>query len=125
MKRKTAYLEHVIRNNKYKFLQLLIEGKVEGMRGIGRKKMAWLRSIRQWTRPHDLQSLMHTARNRQGIENAIANIALKEEDTIASQEQKFKYTVCFYRAMSKLCKTEKIELYHFHFWLTRKTLVYV
>jgi len=41
---KTAYLGHVICNERYQFVQLLIEGK----RGIGRKKMSWLRNVRQW-----------------------------------------------------------------------------
>jgi len=39
-KRKTAYLGHIMRNTKYQFLHLLIEGKIEGRRGIGRKKMS-------------------------------------------------------------------------------------
>jgi len=43
-RRKTAYLGHVIRNERYQFLQLIIEGK----RGIDRKKMSWLRNVRQW-----------------------------------------------------------------------------
>lgn len=73
-KRKTAYLGHIMRNNKYQFLHLLIEGKIEGRRGIGRKKMSWLRNIRQWTGLHDIQSLIHTARNREAMENVIANI---------------------------------------------------
>ena len=73
-KRKTAYLGHIMRNTKYQFLHLLIEGKIEGRRGIRRKKMSWLRNIRQWTGLHDVQSLIHTARNREAMENVIANI---------------------------------------------------
>lgn len=73
-KRKTAYLGHIIRNTKYQFLHLLIEGKIEGRRGIGRKKMSWLRNIRQWTGLRDVQSLIHTARNKEQMENVIANI---------------------------------------------------
>jgi len=38
-RRKTAYLGHVIRNERYQFLQLIIEGKIKENRGIGRKKM--------------------------------------------------------------------------------------
>jgi len=37
-RRKTAYLGHVIRNERYQFLKLIIEGKIEGKRGIERKK---------------------------------------------------------------------------------------
>jgi len=40
-----VYLGHVIRNEKYQFLQLIIEGK----RGIDGKKISWLRNVRQWT----------------------------------------------------------------------------
>ncbi|CAG9840549.1 unnamed protein product [Diabrotica balteata] len=69
-KRKTAYLGHIIRNGQYQFLQLIIEGK----RGIGRKKMSWLRNIRQWTGINDIKSLIHIARNRELMKNVIANI---------------------------------------------------
>ncbi|CAG9826751.1 unnamed protein product [Diabrotica balteata] len=73
-KRKTAYLGHIMRNEIYQFLQLIIEGKTEGKRGMGRKKMSWLRNIRQWTGINDIQSLIHIARNRELMENVFANI---------------------------------------------------
>lgn len=44
-KRKTAYRGHIMRNTNYRLLHLLIEGKIERCRGIGRKKMPWLRKI--------------------------------------------------------------------------------
>ena len=72
--RKTAYLGHIMRNEKYQLLQLIIEGKIEGKRGLGRKKMSWLRNIRQWTGIKDVQSLIHTARNRELMSHVIANI---------------------------------------------------
>lgn len=73
-KRKTAYLGHIMRGEKYKYLQLVIEGKVEGRRGMGRKRLSWLRNIRQWTGIHNIQTLIHTARNRSEMENVVANI---------------------------------------------------
>ena len=73
-RRKTAYFGHVMRSDKYKFLQLLIEGKVEGKRGIGRKKMSWLRNIRQWTGLKDIGELVHTAQDRIRMSAIIANI---------------------------------------------------
>ena len=73
-KRKTAYLGHIMRNEKYRFLQLMIKGKIEGKRGIGRKKMSWLRNIRQWTGLRDIQTLIHTAQDREAIDHVIANI---------------------------------------------------
>lgn len=47
--RETHYFGHIIRGPKYSLLRLIIQGKVEGTRWIGRKKLSWLRNIRQWT----------------------------------------------------------------------------
>ena len=55
-------------------LQLIIEGKIEGRRGIGRKKMSWLRNIRHWTGIRMVQGLIHVSRNREEMENVVANI---------------------------------------------------
>ncbi|CAG9834829.1 unnamed protein product [Diabrotica balteata] len=55
--RKTLYLGHIYRNEKYQLLQLLIEGKVEGKRGPGRRQASWLKNIREWT-GLDSQSLI-------------------------------------------------------------------
>jgi len=60
-RRKTAYLGHVIRKERYQFLQLVIEGKG----GIGRKKMSWLRNVWQWTGLRTMQELMHTILNKE------------------------------------------------------------
>ena len=73
-KRKTAYLGHVMRSEKYRYLQLIIEGKVEGRRGIGRKRLSWLRNIRQWTGVHNIKTLIHTAGSRGEMKNVVANI---------------------------------------------------
>ena len=50
-----------MRSGKYKFLQLVIDGKVEGRRGIGRKKVL---AADDWTGLHDIHSLIHAARER-------------------------------------------------------------
>ena len=34
-----------MRNTKYQLLQLIIEGKIDVRRGLGRKNMSWLRNI--------------------------------------------------------------------------------
>jgi len=38
-----------MRDDKYNIPRLIIQGKVEGRRWIGRKKLSWLRNIRKWT----------------------------------------------------------------------------
>nr|CAH7729365.1 unnamed protein product [Callosobruchus chinensis] len=49
-KRKISYLRHIILGEPYEFQRLILQGKIEGgKRGIGRKKLSWLRNIRQWT----------------------------------------------------------------------------
>jgi hypothetical protein len=62
--KKTAYLGHIIRGERYTFQQLILEGKIEGRRGLGRKKMSWLRNIRQWTGIHSYEMLRNAAKNR-------------------------------------------------------------
>ena len=33
---KTSYLGHILRGDKYRLLQLILKGKIEGRRGVGR-----------------------------------------------------------------------------------------
>nr|CAH7756553.1 unnamed protein product [Callosobruchus chinensis] len=64
-KRKISYLRHIIRGEQYEFQRLILQGKIKsGRRGIGRKKLSWLRNVRQWTGISDLQSIQESARNR-------------------------------------------------------------
>ena len=37
-KRKTACLEHILRHSRYSLLKLVLEGKIEGQGGPGRRK---------------------------------------------------------------------------------------
>lgn len=48
-KRKAYYFGHIMRGDKYRFLQLIAEGKIKAKRSICRKQLSWLRNIRQWT----------------------------------------------------------------------------
>lgn len=56
-KRKIASLGHIMRNEKYQFLRLMKDGRIEGKRGIGRTKMSEFPNIRQWTEIHYIQTL--------------------------------------------------------------------
>lgn len=46
--RKIEYFGHVMRGNKYEILRLIIEGKIQGKRSVGRRKNSWLKDIRRW-----------------------------------------------------------------------------
>ena len=48
-RRKLEYFGHMLRGPKYRLLQTIIQGRIEGKRGIGRKCLSWLRNLRAWT----------------------------------------------------------------------------
>ena len=47
--RKAAYLGRILRGEKYEVPKLIITGKMEGKREIGRKQHLWMRNLRQGT----------------------------------------------------------------------------
>lgn len=47
-KRKLEYLGHVMRGQKYALLQLIIQGRIRGKRSVGRRRLSWLRNLREW-----------------------------------------------------------------------------
>lgn len=63
-RRKISYFGHVMRGQKYELLQLIVQGKIEGKRGVGRKQMSWLRNIRNWTGISNIGDLVHIAMDR-------------------------------------------------------------
>lgn len=71
--RKTAYLGHIVRGSRYDILKLIMEGKIEGKRGLGRKKHSWLKNIRDWT-GMSAHSLFRTAQDRQKFAEIVANL---------------------------------------------------
>lgn len=72
-RRKTAYLGHLMRHNKYEFLQLIMEGKIEGKRGPGRRQCSWLKNIRDWT-GLDSHTLLRKARDREEFAIIVADL---------------------------------------------------
>ncbi|CAH2245603.1 jg6532 [Pararge aegeria aegeria] len=55
--RKVTYLGLVLRHERYQLLQLIMMGKVEGKRRVGRRKKSWLRNIREWTNIVSVETL--------------------------------------------------------------------
>lgn len=47
-KRNITYYGHIIRSEKYHFIQLIIQGKIESRRPPGRRRTSWLINLRQW-----------------------------------------------------------------------------
>lgn len=73
-RRKTAYFGHIMRGPKYELLRLIIQGRIEGKRGLGRKQMSWLRNIRNWTGIRTIGDLVHITSDREEYVNLISNI---------------------------------------------------
>ena len=61
--RKTSYLGHILRGDRYSIPKLTIQGKIEGRRGPGRKQHSWLRNIRDWCGVPDAESIFRQAKN--------------------------------------------------------------
>ena len=59
--RKVSYLGHIVRNDKYKLLNIILMGKIEGRRGPGRKRHSWLRDIRNWCDIPDISTIIRRA----------------------------------------------------------------
>lgn len=46
--RKLKYVGHIMRGDRYEVLRLVIEGKIEGRRSVGRRQNSWLKDLRRW-----------------------------------------------------------------------------
>lgn len=47
-KRKLEYLGHIMRGSKYTLLRLIMQGKIKGRRNVGRRRVSWLKNLREW-----------------------------------------------------------------------------
>ncbi|CAG9827935.1 unnamed protein product [Diabrotica balteata] len=66
-RRKASYLGHVFRNEKYSLLQLIVEGKIESRRGLGRRKKSWLRNLREWFQIPKAANIIHAAQKQRNL----------------------------------------------------------
>ena len=73
-RRKAAYFGHVFRGHKYELLRLIIQGKIEGKRGIGRRRMSWMRNLRQWFQINEASTLIRRAQDRETYVQMVANL---------------------------------------------------
>lgn len=73
-RRKISYLGHVMRGSRYRILQLIISGKIEGKRGVGRRQASWLGNIQEWTGIRNAGQLLHMAQDREAFSMVIANV---------------------------------------------------
>jgi len=62
-----------MRNNKFRILQNIIQGKVDGLRGPGRRRISWLANLRKWFGVTSTD-LFRCAANKIRIAMMIANV---------------------------------------------------
>ena len=61
-RRKTAYLGHVLKHDRYALLQVIMMSKVAGKRSVGCRRKSWLSDIRGWTGVSGAADLFSVAR---------------------------------------------------------------
>lgn len=72
--RKLQYLGHIMRNeSRFQLLQVIIQGKVQGKRGVGRRRISWLKNLRTWFSKTTTQ-LFRAAVNKVIIAKMVADI---------------------------------------------------
>ncbi|KAF6217287.1 hypothetical protein GE061_001641 [Apolygus lucorum] len=74
--RKTQYNGHVMRGDRYELLRLIIEGKIEGRRSVGRRKNSWLKDLRRWFGFTSVE-VFRVATNKLELATWIANLRLE------------------------------------------------
>lgn len=62
-----------MRGNRYQMLQLIIQGKIDGKRSVGRRRTSWLRNLRDWFNCNSKQ-LFRAAANKVKIATMIATL---------------------------------------------------
>lgn len=62
-----------MRYEEYDMLQLILEGKIDRRREIGRKKKLWMRNIKELTKKGE--TLIHKIHNRNNFAVIVANLA--------------------------------------------------
>ena len=72
--RKLSYLGHIMRHpEKYELPILILQGKIAGKRGVGRRRISWLKNLRQWFNINTT-GLFRAAVNKVMLANMIANV---------------------------------------------------
>jgi hypothetical protein len=72
--RKLEYIGHIMRNNqRYNTLQLILQGKIEGKISVGRRRISWMKNLREWYNIKSIE-LFQASLDRNDIANMISNI---------------------------------------------------
>uniref|UniRef100_A0A8D8LPD3 Craniofacial development protein 2 n=1 Tax=Cacopsylla melanoneura TaxID=428564 RepID=A0A8D8LPD3_9HEMI len=78
-KRKLEFFGHVMRNDKYNLVQLVIDGEIVGKRSVGRPITSWIGNIKEWYNLTDME-LYEAAQCKKTISIMIAHLQLETAD---------------------------------------------
>ena len=71
--RKLQYLGHIMRGQRYEMLRLIMQGKIKGKRNVGRRRISWLRNLRDWYNCSSIE-LFRAAANKVNIAMMVSNL---------------------------------------------------
>lgn len=71
--RKLQYLGHMMRGNKYELMRVIMQGKIKGKRSIGRRRLSWLRNLREWFQCSSIE-LFRAAVDKVKIARMLSNL---------------------------------------------------
>ena len=71
--RKLQYLGHVMRGEKYHLLQLVIQGKLQGKRRPGRRRISWIDNLKTWFNCSTIE-LFRAASSKARVSMMVANL---------------------------------------------------
>lgn len=77
-KRKLEYFGHLMRGEKYEVIKVILQGKIQGKRSVGRRRISWLKNLREWFNS-STKSLFRTAADKVKIAMMLANLQRGEE----------------------------------------------
>lgn len=107
--RKLEYFGHMIRGEKYTLLQLILQGKICGKRGRGRKRTSWLQNLREWYDYNSCQ-LFNAARNKHHLAIMISDLHYDFRPPIGAQHEEEEVGYQSSRASSTHVFTKKKKL---------------
>ncbi|CAG9830510.1 unnamed protein product [Diabrotica balteata] len=76
--RKLQYLGHVMRGQRYELLRLIIKGKIKEGRSIGKRRVSWLKNLRDWFKCSSVE-LFRAEVDRVKMVMMISNFRLRDD----------------------------------------------
>ena len=77
-KRKLRYAGHILRGSEEGLLQLVLEGKVEGRKGRGRRRRKWGDDAKEWAGTNSMGDAKRNAEIRVGWRKKVSDLQFED-----------------------------------------------